>query len=138
LAEERFLVPQEESKRALRQIARDTRSSYARVAQCGRQLGDAIRHTLESDPEFRELQRQRRADPRGADMVIDDGLERGLAKVSADEFLSRYCCANSADRAKMLQSLLDVSPSGIEELIRRRVSRLSTPVRERLLGETPP
>ena len=135
LTEERFLVPHDEAKRPLRQIARDTRSSYARVAQCDKQLREAIRTTLQSDPEFVELNRRIRAEPFGADLPIDLELECELARASTEELVRRFLDANDADRARMLDVILKMSQSDIQDIIRLRFMRLSPRMRERLLRD---
>ncbi len=138
LAEERFLVPSEESRRALRQIARDTRSSYARVAQYEKQLGGAIRRTLEADPEFVELQRRARADPDGGEVPIDEELETGLVVAGAEEFARRFVRADSGNRAKMLHAVLSTSGSeiDIENMVRTHFARLPAAARAGLLRQT--
>jgi len=133
LVEERFMVPHEESRRALRRIARDTRSSYARVAQCDKQLGRAVRGTLEADPEFHELRRRARGTPDGTDILIDDGLERDLAQASAEEFAARFHSADSSEQARMLNALVELSEGGVFDVLRARVSQLPMHGRERLL-----
>lgn len=135
LVEERFMVPQEESRRALRQIARDTHSSYARVAQCDKQLGVEVRRTLEADPEFRELHRRIRSDPEGTHTPIDDKSERDLAELSAEEFVRRFRTAHTGKRADMLESFLKLSDSGIYDVVRERVLRMPMRKRELLLAE---
>lgn len=135
LTEERFLVPHDEAKRPLRQIARDTRSSYARVAQCDKQLSEAIRTTLQSDPEFVELNRRIRAEPFGADLPIDLELECELARASTEELVRRFLDADGADRARMLDVILKMSQSDIQDIIRLRFMRLSPRMRERLLRD---
>ncbi len=136
LVEERFLIPHEESRRALRQIARDTRSSYARVAQCDKQLGEAIRNTLEADPEFHELKRHGLADPDGNKTLIDKGFEQNLAETSADAYAQRFRAADPLGRARMLDAIIALSDRDIDELIRARVSRLPMRQRELLLQRT--
>ena len=135
LVEERFMVPHEESRRAMRQIARETHSSYARVAQCDRQLGAEVRSTLEADPEFRELHRRARSDPDGTCAFIDDEFEHDLAKLSAEEFVRRVCTTHTHKRADMLESFLRLSDSGIYDVVRDRVSRMPVRKRELLLAE---
>lgn len=137
LMEERLLVPHEESRRALRQIARDTHSSYARVAQCDKQLIQAVRSALEADPEFCELKHRARSNPHGPGMVIDDDLERDLAAVSADEFLQRFRGATTPDRARMLDVLLQMPDSNIDNVLHARVLRLPGNRRELLLRQVP-
>ena len=138
LAEERFLVPCEESRRALRQIARDTRSSYARVAQYERQLAEAVRRALEADPEFGELQRRARRDPDGGDAPIDEELEIGLLLAGAEEFARRFVRADPGNRAEMLHAVLSRSGSAsyIANLVRTHFVRLPAAARAGLLRQT--
>jgi hypothetical protein len=133
LVEERFLVPEESSRRPLRHIARDTRSSYGRVADCDKQLNEEIRRTLEADPEFHALQKLSKADPVGGQLSIDENLERRLAGITAAEFTRRFAVAQPNVRASMLQSLLELSPGDLDEMVRIRVATLSPDARERLL-----
>ena len=135
LVEERFMVPHEESRRALRQIARETHSSYARVAQCDKQLGAEVRSTLEGDPEFRELHRRLRSDPDGTRAPIDEKSEGDLAELSAKEFVRRFRAAHTHKRADMLESLLRLSDSSIYDVVRDRVLRMPMRKRELLLAE---
>ena len=136
LTRERFLVPHEEARRSLRQIGRDTRSSYARVAQCDKQIGESIRRTLDDDPEFRELRRRTRTNPLGCEMPIDDEVERALVTASTDEFARRFRCADPQRRARALQTLLETSRGDIESLVRSRFTQLSKPMRDQLLEDT--
>lgn len=136
LVEQRFMIPHEESRRALRQIARDTQSSYARVAQCDKQLSEAVRETLLADPEFRELRRRARCHPMGTALPMDPGLEDTLARSGAEEFVSRMRRGGRADRAKLLDALLEVANEGIEEDVRHRVAELPAGRREALLWKT--
>ncbi len=133
LTEERYLIPQEESRRPLRQIAKDTRSSYARVAECDAQLREAVREALDSDPEFRKLQRLARRNPHGIEAAVDDRVEQDLAQASADEFLRRFRGAGRASRSEMLRQVLDVSPEALAELVRRRFATLPPLAREHAL-----
>lgn len=133
LVEERFLVPEESSRRPLRHIARDTRSSYGRVADCDKQLNVEIRRTLEADPEFRALQRISKTDPVGAELSIDEDLERQLAGITAAEFTRRFAVAPRDVRASMLQTLLELSPGDLAEIVQSRIASLPTDARERLL-----
>lgn len=132
LAEERLLVPHPESRRPLRQIARETRSSYARVAQCSKLLENEIRQTLQSDPEFLELRHCARADLHGSDLPIDDKLEGRLARASADEFARRFREGGGRQRVSMLDALLDLCGCEIEDVARTGVMRLSIHDREKL------
>jgi hypothetical protein len=133
LVDERLLVPHEDSRRALRQIARDTKSSYARVAECERQLREAVRSMLQGDPEFAELTRRARANHDGTSAAIDGELEDELAVISADEFVRRFREAPTVERARMLDAFLSLPGNDIDDVLRGRVVRLSPTRRERLL-----
>jgi len=135
LVEERMLVPEKEARRTLRRIARDTRSSYGRVAECERQLGARVRRTLDADPEFRALRRVSRTDPAGAERCIDKELEERLVAVAAAEFIRRIGSANREHRARLLQRLWELSPDDVEEIVREKFSKLPVDARERLLSD---
>ncbi|MFQ5590173.1 MAG: sigma-70 family RNA polymerase sigma factor [Phycisphaerae bacterium] len=135
LTNERFLIPHTEARRPLRQIARDTRSSYARVAQCERRLSDRVRRALETDPEFRELRRQMRTDPQGGELPIDATVEHALLAASADEFVRRFRLGDGPTRAGILHSVLTASNTDIEHIVRSRFVRLPRSARDRLLAE---
>ena len=135
LTEERFLVPHDDARRPLRQIARDTQSSYARVAQCDKQMGVKIRRALETDPEFCELKRRMRTDPLGGDVPIDEEVEHDLVSASVDEFVRRFQNADTRTRAGVLHAVLEVSDNNIETLIRDRFGHLPEMTRGRLLAE---
>lgn len=133
LMQERFLIPQDESKRPMRQIARDTGSSYARVAQCDKQIGMALRELLGDDPEFGELYRRSRVDPDGIDVDVDDQMERELAQVSANTYADRLCRADPQERAGLLRAWETLAKRDMAEMTRSGVLALSSRDRERLL-----
>lgn len=133
VVEERLLVPHEESRRALRQIARETRSSYARVAQCERRLGKTVRQALQGDPEFVELRRVARTDANGIDLPIEDDIERRLAAASADAFVRRFRQADAVERADMFETLAGLIHCDIDGIARAEIPHLSSRDRERLL-----
>ena len=133
LVHERFLIPDDEERRPLRRIARDTGSSYARVAQCDKRMADAIRTILEGDPEFRELQRRTRSNPAGTVAKIDGPFERYLADASADQFSRLYRNADPSARGRMLAALLDRSQEHLNHLIRGRFRSASSDERERIM-----
>lgn len=142
LAAERFLVPGEESRTALRQIARETKSSYARVAQCDKKLAGAIRARLCRDPEFVELSRLAKCHPEGAGCRIDDTLERELGDVASGEFVRRLRRADPRERARCVDTLVDCCDEGMDSFLRRQFQSLAPVDRERLFhrleaGSTP-
>lgn len=136
LVEERFMIPHEESKRALRQIARDTSSSYARVAQCEKQLAQSVGQLLEDDPAFVELRRRTRTHPTGGDEVIDERLERDLVLAATREVGRRFKNADPTTKGEWLLSLLETAQRDTEELARKCFERLPSAARERFLEAT--
>jgi hypothetical protein len=133
LMRERFLIPHDEAKRPMRQIARDTGSSYARVAQCDKQIEVALRDTLGHDPEFGVLYRRARVDPEGVDVDVDDQMERELAQVSANTYADRLRRADPLERAGLLREWETLAKRDIGEMTRSGVLSLSSRDRERLL-----
>jgi hypothetical protein len=136
LTEQRFLVPQDEDRTALRQIARETKSSYARVAQCDKQLGEGVKAELEADPEFRVLRRRAKSEMDGTDSVIDDELDRNLGAAAASEFLDRLAKAAPDDRGRMILHLLDTAQRDLDRIVWHELPRLSPMAREKLLRES--
>ena len=133
LMKERFLIPHDESKRPMRQIARDTGSSYARVAQCDKQIRVGLRDMLGDDPEFGVLYRRTRVDPDGADVDVDDQMERELAQASANTYADRLRRADPLERAGLLREWETLAQRDIGEMTRSGVLSLSSRDRERLL-----
>ena len=136
LVEERFMVPDDESKRALRQIARDTDSSYARVAQCDKQLGQTIGELLENDPEFVALRRRSRSSPIGGAELIDESVEGELILAVAKEVGQRFRKADPTTKAHWLLTLLESAQRDTEELARTCFERLPAVERRRFLEAT--
>ncbi len=137
LTQDRLLVPEPEARTALRQIARDTGSSFSRVAQCDKQLSGLVRTLLQSDPELTELQAQSGRSSEGGNTVIDDGLERRLSRGSAEQFLAGFRLAAPATRAQMLYRLfesIEGSPDWAS-LVRKTFSNLRPPRREALIWD---
>jgi len=133
LVEQRYRMPDESRRTPMRQIARQTRSSYARVADCDRQIHERIREKLEADPEFETLLRKKQATPSGGALPIDVPLESELRQACADEFLRRYQNAPVADRARLLATFLEVSRTPLDDIIRIGVAILPPDRREELL-----
>jgi RNA polymerase sigma factor (sigma-70 family) len=135
LVEQRFLIPADEDKRAMRQIARDTRSSYARVAQCEKRFSERLRRRLEGDPEFRELERIRKTDPQGVNAALDNGIEDRLTDACAADFLRRFRDADRTRRAEMLYAMLDLTEPQVEQMIRSRFTELPSQAREQVFSQ---
>lgn len=133
LLKERLTVPEESERRALRQIARDTSSSFGRVYQTDRLLVRFIRQRLEADPEFCALRDSLRSNPDLPLQPLHEHTERMLADFAAREFVTRFRRARRAERAQMLLDVVTLSESNVEEYLENRVSRMSPLDREKAL-----
>jgi len=78
MIEERLSVPDEAHRTPLRELARQTNSAYARVAQCEQRLLEVMRRAIASDPQTAALLREARRGERGLDTPIDAELELRL------------------------------------------------------------
>lgn len=137
LKEGRFLVPHVELRRALRDIARETGSSYARVAQCDGRIAALVREMLAADPEFAALRRIAEWGVAGPERTIDARMERELAQVCADAFVRRLRSEDPPERARLLDEWLALSKVDMAALGRVSMARLSVRDRERLLRQCP-
>lgn len=129
---ERLLVPSEESRRALRQIARDTKSSYARVAQCDKQIVEEIRARLETDPEFVELSNQSRASDDGMNTAVDPRREAKVMDASCTALLRRVGRADTSVRGELLDALFEGDEPALDRMVRVRFPLLPEERRERV------
>lgn len=135
LIEERFLIPHEEARSPLRRLARDTRSSYARVAQCDKQLSRAIGDELQSDPEFRALEHWRKTDELGPDLPIDADRERELTRLRAAEFIRRFRTTDGIDRTALLANLIQAVGGDLDAIILAHFKQLPRSAQEKLLRD---
>lgn len=130
---ERMLVPNEEMRRSLRQIARETKSSYARVAQCSTQLADEVKAALSGDPEFGELLRRARNHADGFAAPMDACTERALTEVGARAYGRRFEHADEEDRARLVYALMRRMDFDMGGFVRDGFGKLERAQREQLL-----
>ena len=135
VARERLLVPNEESRRPLRQIARETKSSYARVAQCSTQLADEVKAALAGDPEFGELLRQARDHADGFAAPIDKRTECALTEAGARAFGRRFEHADGEVRGRLVYALMRRMDFDAVGFVRDGFGRLDRAQREQLLRD---
>jgi RNA polymerase sigma factor (sigma-70 family) len=105
IIQQRLLVPEEDAKSALRQIARDTNSSYSRVLQCERRIQSAMRRALTGDLEFRQLQESARRSEVGPDQEIDPDLESRLKESAAESCWRRLTALKRPARKRFIRSM---------------------------------
>ncbi len=135
LVNERLTIPEEDHRRALRQIARDTRSSFARVSQTDDALISRTRQQLDDDPEFRHLYNQVRTRPDGCNAAIDDRMESELVSATIAEVASKFRSAAPAARADILSSLLSLDEEQIAALTHDRIAHMTAHERESFVRE---
>jgi hypothetical protein len=134
IVEDRLLIPQDEQRAALRQIARETKSSYARVAQCERGLLGAVRALLDRDAEFALLRAASRADAAGTQRRMDRDLSRELDARAADAFVERCREGTEGERRRLLDALWAQHGPLLGEAIAGIVRSLDWRQRERLFS----
>lgn len=130
---ERLLVPNEEARRPLRQIARDTSSSYARVAQCAAQLTEVAQQLLERDPEFQELVGVARRHPEGFAAPIDERVERAMAKAAAEECVRRFEAGTESERASLCYAVARHAHADLPHFLRVTITTMPGNLRHELL-----
>ena len=106
LVGDRLLVPNEECRVSLRQMARDTQVSYARVAYTEKRLQEQIRSTLALDAELPQLRAEARRSDAGFDAEIDDDVRWRLAAAVTSRFARLYRAATPGQQGAMLLQLL--------------------------------
>ena len=126
------MIPDDEHKTALRQIARETESSYARVADCEKRLVAEIARLLECDREFQRL----RARARNS----DDGLATRLDEISSDEQLAfrlqdALSALPAAEAAGALWRVLELTGGDPGVLLGRLFARLGTEQKETVCAQ---
>ncbi len=132
MVDDRLLIPDDEHKTPLRQIARETESSYARVADCEKRLIAEIARLLGRDRECQRL----RAHARNS----DHGMATRLDETSSDaQFALRMQDALSAlpaaEAAIALWRVLKLTGGDPGVLLGRLFARLSTEQKETLCAQ---
>ena len=124
LVEQRLRVAEPSAKTALRQIARQTGSSYTRVLQCERRLYQALRRALAGDAEFRRLVELSRRSEEGFACALTESLERELRMLSAEGFVRRVRAAGEARQSEILLTLLRCYGDEVWNVVRRLFAEL--------------
>ncbi|NOX57581.1 MAG: hypothetical protein GXP29_01820 [Planctomycetes bacterium] len=122
LIDQRLLVPEPDAKTALRQIARDTDSSYSRVLQCERRIQIAMRRALTGDLEFRQLLESARRSDEGAEKEIDPQLDKQLREFAAESCWRKLSSLNRPARKRFIRSI----GSGADKYTRESFHKMFT------------
>jgi hypothetical protein len=134
IVEQRLLVPEAEARVSKRRLARETRSAYARIAQCEKRILDQVRADLAEDTETQRLRAEASRRVEGLDAPIDAALEAELERVRIDGFVARLKAAPPDRRGAMLLSLLDAAGAGIEVAARSLLARMTVDRRAEFLA----
>lgn len=118
LVEQRLLVPEAEARVSLHSLARQTRSSYARVAQCEKRILDRVRAELTDDAETQHLREEARRNAEGMETPIDARLEAELEQARIDRFIARLRAAPAERQGAVLLALIDAAGTCLETLAR--------------------
>ncbi len=129
VVDDRLMIPDDEYKTALRQIARETKSSYARVADCEKRLVAEIARLLKHDREFQRLRARARDS--------DHGLATRLDETSSDEQIAlrlrdALSALPAAEAAGALWRVLELTGGDPSVLLGRLFTRLSIEQKESL------
>jgi len=138
VADGRHRVPNDCEKAPYRRIAREAGAPFSRVQEYDQKLRELIRRGLERDPEFVELEKVARSDPRGVDFPMSDKLAQRLAALSSAELLQRLLNSSGDQRGTLMGKLFDLTAESVQDLIRKQIESLSTHAREELLCTSPP
>jgi hypothetical protein len=125
VANERLLIPSEEDRPSLRELARRTRSSFGRIQRCEKRLVEIVKSRLSADDEFAFLQRCATRSPQAWDTVLDHDLAANLENARLKSFF-RYVAELPAEgQSAVLASVLqrcNATPAGAISWALRRVS----------------
>lgn len=136
LVDERLLIPQEDRRTALREIARRTRSSFARVADCDKRLRASVAASLRHDPEYAHLRRCARRSVDAQRTVIDDKLDAALRRLAAAEMIRRFTEGDGDARGRIASALFQERAEQVRELLSQCLTALDAAARERILHDT--
>jgi hypothetical protein len=132
LMRDRYLVPDEDFRVSLRQIARNSGTAYASAVRADKALAAETRRLLRADPEFRELQRLARSHPEGLETPCNESVDRRLVHASADEMVRAMRAGPAARRARLLDLLEQLTSIGWDDVVRHRLHQMPPAHRERL------
>lgn len=136
LAEHRLLVPHEDQRTPLREIARRTGSSIARVVQCDQRLRERIEQALAGDLEIQRLRGEARSHPLGMDAPVDAALQMELRELTERRFMDAFKCAAPQQRSRLLTRLVECCGRTVWEFVNVLYASLPREQQEVLLSES--
>jgi hypothetical protein len=134
VVEHRLRVPEPSEKTALRQIARDTGSSYSRVRQCEQQLHTGIRRALAGDIEFRRLLELSRKGENGTNEMIDPAADKELRRLGAEVFWRKFGAMSKTAQAAAWARLLQQAGDSFGPAVKRWFAELPREKADKLVA----
>jgi len=133
IVEQRLLIPEPDARVALRAIARETGSSYARIAECEKRIVDRVRAELADDAETQLLRAEAARRAEGLTAPLEPGLEVLLEGACVDAFVARLKAAPVERQATLLLSLIAAAGASLEDVARRLLGEMTRERRARVL-----
>lgn len=119
LIRDRLMIAEPTAKTSLREIARQTASSYTRVLQCERRILQAVRQMLSGDLEFLRLLSMIRQDQRGTETPVDEQMRGELRRLAATVFAGRLQSCEARRRERLLWDLVANDRQRFVDLLER-------------------
>ncbi|MEE9295332.1 MAG: sigma factor [Phycisphaerae bacterium] len=125
LVQGRLLVPNEDHRLGLREIVRETNSTYGQVVWTEKRLTGLVRARLAVDAELAELCFEARKRRAGMGAVLDDAAQARMSAAMDGRFQRILSSSGSERRALLLLRLVERCGLKIEELAHRLLARLN-------------
>jgi hypothetical protein len=135
LVEHRLTVPEPSAKTALRQIARDTGSSYSRVRQCEQRLNSSVRRALLGDLEYRRLIEMAKAAAEGTNEPIDSVADAELRRLGAEAFWRKFMALDERAQVTVWRRLTQDGDESLAPAVKRWFAELSRETADRLASQ---
>ncbi len=134
IIDERLLIPEESARHSLRVIARQTNSSYARVAQCEKKIVQQARQALSADPVTQFIRDKAKTSPNGLDTPMGDRVRHELAQQQVQHFREQFRSADAAAKSRFMLALVERSADSAESFVCNLFARMSDEQRTQLLS----
>lgn len=118
IAAERLLVSAPEQRTPVRHLASELGLSSGQVTEYEQRLLAATGERLRADPTARLLIRFAGSDPEGLDGPVDEERRQWVVKTQLRQFERGFATAGTAERARILYTLIEQSAGGVNEVAR--------------------
>lgn len=134
IVEERLMIPDEDRRAPLRQIARETASSISRVTQAEQGMRRCMKETLAQDDATQVLWRYARSHARGVDAPMTPALHDRLARAEGEECLRRITELVGAAGDTMLALVLAMDRERMAGVLAELCGRIPADERDALFN----